>query len=269
MTDTPTIDEEPETATADTAETAEGAPAPAPPERERFWQSRTFDQFVVPLLLPVLVVLTVLVFVLNVSRMFLAAHGNLPVIIGTTILLIVLIGATLLSAGERMQTPNIVLITSIFLLVLAFSGWITLGHSEPEGEEASTLPPTLATTQTIKIVAAPGGALSYAPNTVDVETGLVKFEIEWAAPSHTFGFHEDTTRFEELKDGGAGSTSVGVGYFGEPGEYTFFCAIPGHEAAGMWGTVTAEGPPVTLEQAVADAGNPPDALAGGGEGGGE
>jgi plastocyanin len=116
----------------------------------------------------------------------------------------------------------------------------------------------------VKITAAPGGTLSYAPNALDVQTGLVKFEIEWAAPGHTFGFHEDTTRFEELEDTGAGTTSVGVGYFGEPGEYRFFCAIPGHEAAGMWGTVTASGAPVSLDQALADAGNPPDAAGGGG-----
>jgi hypothetical protein len=75
-----------------------------------------------------------------VSRLFLSAHGNLPVVIGTTILLVVLIGASLLSAGEHMKTPNIVLLTSVFLLVLAFSGWVTLGHSEVKGGGAACRP---------------------------------------------------------------------------------------------------------------------------------
>jgi plastocyanin len=199
--------------------------------------------------------------------LFLSAHGNLPVVIGTTIMLVVLIGAAVLSAGERLQTPTVVLLTSVFLLVLAFSGWITLGHSEVKGGEAATLPPDLVTTQTVKIVAAPGGNLAFAPDALDVQTGLVKFEIEWAAPGHTFAFHEDTTMFAELEDSGPGTTTSGVAYFGEPGEYTFYCSISGHEAAGMFGTVTVSGDPVTLDQALVDAGNPPGAL--GGEGGGE
>ena len=36
-------------------------------------------------------------------------------------------------------------------------------------------------------------------------------------------------------------------FFGADGAYTFFCAVPGHEAAGMKGIVTVTGPPMTLQ----------------------
>jgi plastocyanin len=279
MTDTPPPDEpdEPdqsgdadapdELQSVDPAAASSQPPAPSEPpraaEKPSFWHRRYVEKFVVPLVLPIVVVLAVLVYVLNVSRLFLSAHGNLPIIIGTVILLVVLTGASLLSSGDRMQTPTVILLTSIFLLALSFAGWISLGHSE-ESESAAnaTLPPTLKTTQTVKIIAGPGGQLIYNPNATNVKTGLVQFQITWASTPHTFSFHEDSTLFAELVADGVGKTSVGVAYFGAPGEYQFFCSIPGHEAAGMKGTVTVAGAPVTLAAAEQAAGNPPSAGAG-------
>ena len=40
-------------------------------------------------------------------------------------------------------------------------------------------------------------------------------------------------------------------FFGAPGAYTFFCAIPGHRAAGMQGVINVTGPTLTLAQAEA------------------
>ena len=40
-------------------------------------------------------------------------------------------------------------------------------------------------------------------------------------------------------------------FFGKASDYTFFCAIPGHRAAGMQGTVHVTGPTMTLAQAEA------------------
>ena len=118
-----------------------------------------------------------------------------------------------------------------------FAGWISLGHSENKQAGATTLPPTLNTKQTVKIIAAPGGQLIFDPNTVNnIKTGLVKFDVDFAASGHTFSFHQTDADFTELTDTAAGP-QVGVAFFGTAGEYTFFCSIPGHEAAGMKGTV--------------------------------
>ena len=55
-----------------------------------------------------------------------------------------------------------------------------------------------------------------------------------------------------------GSTETGTSFFPKAGNYTFYCTIPGHEAAGMHGTIHVTGPPITLDEAAAAAdGNPP------------
>jgi len=40
-------------------------------------------------------------------------------------------------------------------------------------------------------------------------------------------------------------------FFGVPGDYTYFCAIPGHRAAGMQGVIHVTGSPMTVAQAEA------------------
>jgi hypothetical protein len=42
-------------------------------------------------------------------------------------------------------------------------------------------------------------------------------------------------------------------FFGTAGDYTFYCAVPGHRAGGMQGVIHVTGPPLTLAQAEAAA----------------
>ncbi len=204
-----------------------------------------------PLVLPLAVVVGIVVYVLNVSRLFLSAHGHIPVIIGTVITLSILTGAAMLASAPRMRQLSRILLTAGFLVVLSFAGWISLGHSEDKNAVPSTLPPTLKTKQVKDVTAGP--TLKFTPASIDAQTGLVKFNVTFAG-SHTFGFHETTTLFPELK--AAAPKESAVAYFGAPGDYNYFCSIPGHEAAGMKGIVHVTGPAVPLEKALADTGNP-------------
>ena len=68
-----------------------------------------------------------------------------------------------------------------------------------------------------------------------------------------------TTLFQQLDLNAAGDKVSGVAFFEKPGKYTFFCSVPGHEAAGMKGEITVTGPPVTLDKALTDSDNPPGA----------
>ena len=104
-------------------EETEVSAAPEPPARVPFWERPAVEALLVPLVLPALVVLGVVVIVSNVSRIFLATHGNLPTIIGSMILLAILIGATVLSAAKRLSTPTIVLLVSVFVVAMMSSGW--------------------------------------------------------------------------------------------------------------------------------------------------
>ena len=254
MTDTTT--EEPQESTevelapSTTVETA--APAPV-----TFWHRPYVERYLVPLVLPVAVIVGVVMYVLNVSRLFLSAHGHLPVIIGTVITILILLGAALL-AGSRLRPSSTMLVTAGFLIALTFAGWISLGHSENKEAASGPLPATLQAKQKLDVTAAPGGAFAFDPNQLPAKTGLVQFNVNFAAAGHSFAFHEPEVRFNELKPPGAGPDS-GIAVFPAPGTYHFYCTYAGHEAQGMHGTIEVTGPAVTIDQALTEAGNAPGA----------
>ncbi len=266
MTDTDTEAEGQGEAPADEAassSTEVDTTAAAPPEKVAFWDRPYVDRYVSPLILPVIVVLGVLFYILNVSRLFLSAHGHVPILIATVVTLIILIGASTLAGADFLRPRQIILLTVGFVLAISFAGWISLGHSASKIEAAGVLPPGLKASQTETVQAAPGGNLAFSPNAFTVKTGLVNFDVKIDTPGHTFGFHETDTMFQELTLDQGGATKIGTAFFGTAGTYNFYCSIPGHEAAGMHGTVTVTGPTVTLQAALAQSGNPPNAVKGG------
>jgi plastocyanin len=267
MTDTDTEAEGKGEAPADDATSSESTAVEpneaAPPEKIPFWNRPYVERYLTPLVLPVVVVVGVVFYILNVSRLFLSAHGHVPIIIATVITLIILIGASVLAGADFLRPRQIILMTVGFIIAITFAGWISLGHSASQIEAAGVLPTGLKASQTEQVQAAPGGNLVFSPNAFNAKTGLVNFEVKIDSPGHTFGFHDPSTLFQELKLDTGGATLTGTAFFGAPGEYTFFCSIPGHEAAGMHGTVTVTGPTLTLQQALSQSGNPPNAVKGG------
>src|SRR5205085_351290 len=117
--------------------------------------------------------------------------------IGTAILLVILVGAAVLSASTHLRRTSIILITAGFLLLVSTAGWISLGHSEEKGGGLTALPASLQVPKnnTFAVTAAPGGALKFAPTEIKATTGLAKFDVEIAGAGHTFGFHETDTLF--------------------------------------------------------------------------
>jgi plastocyanin len=268
MTDTTTTDEPAEAAEVEGATRAEAeAVAPTPPEKPPFWDRPLVERFLVPLVLPIAVVVGLVVYIINISRLFLSGHEHIPVIVGTVITLIILGGATLVSASaHRLRPGSLVLFSVGFLMLIISSGWLVIGHAENKEETLEALSPDLQAPE-LSVTAAPGGALAFAPNSLDGETGLIKFNINVAAGGHTFAFTDASTLLASpLQLEPPGATVPGVGYFAEEGDYEFICTIPGHAAGGMKGTLHVEGEAVpTLDEALVKAGNP--AGAGGGEGG--
>jgi plastocyanin len=266
MTDTPTDEREvvteegseallPAPRDGETVTTTEAEPVP-------FWQRPLVERFLVPLVLPIAVVVGLVAYVLNISRLFLSAHGHIPVIAGSIITAMILLGASLLSAASpRMRQSAITLVSAAFIFSIMSSGWLVLGHSQPEHTGPTTLSETLKTKQAIPVTAAPGGRLAFAPKNLQAKTGLATFAVTVAGAGHTFDMRDPSTMMASLSLDAAGTKKDTVAFFAKPGNYVFFCAIQGHETAGMWGTVTVTGPPMTLAEALAAAGNPPTAAA--------
>ena len=92
MTNTPTDEHDTETPPeAEAATPVVAQPAPvvvAEPEPTPFWQRRYVERYLVPLLMPIAVVIGLVAYILNISRLFLAGHGHIPIFVGSAILII-------------------------------------------------------------------------------------------------------------------------------------------------------------------------------------
>ena len=225
--------------TTDTTERDEAAPeaaggeeaaaAPPAPEPVRFWDRPAVDRYLVPVLLPVLVVAGLVMFVLNVSRIFLAEHGNVPVVVGTLITVVILVGATVLSAAPRMRSSSLALVTGAFVFAVLMGGWLSLGHAEPEEEVGAGLPPEGPAAAELEFRS---DNFFFDPATVETQTGIVRITLNNVNGQHTFVFETPGTEFAGLEVQNPGDTDTARAFFGEPGEYVFYCSVPGHRAAG-------------------------------------
>ena len=163
--------------------------------------------------------------------MFLSAHGHIPVIVGAVILLLILVGATLLSkAAHRLRQSSLTLVTIGFIVAIMFAGVVVLGHSEEKKEAAApTLPSDLKTKQTLKIVAAPGGDLKFVPSNGNVEDrsrDVRSRRSRRAATRFAFDDPDDAVQDAQPRRDRA-RRCRGVAFFGKAGTYTFFCTVTG------------------------------------------
>jgi plastocyanin len=141
--------------------------------------------------------------------------------------------------------------TTLFALVIFTSGWLVLGHSQVKGEASTPL--TAAGPFVGKLALAALPSIKFSVVSFSVKTGIYSVTLtDDAAGAHTLDFDDPKTLFVGLKVNGAGEKQTSRIFFGEPGDYTYFCAIPGHRAT-MHGVVTVTGPSMTLVQAEAAA----------------
>lgn len=92
----------------------------------------------------------------------------------------------------------------------------------------------------LSIEADPDGALAFTTDSATAKSGkvTVNFTNSSAVP-HDVAIEEaggETIGKTEVLAEGEDSTTVNL----KPGEYTFYCSVPGHREAGMEGTLTAE-----------------------------
>ncbi len=93
---------------------------------------------------------------------------------------------------------------------------------------------------TVSFEADPSGGLAYTTTEAEAEAGKVTIAFDNPQPlTHDVAI-EDSSGKEvgatELIESSSDSTVVDL----KPGEYTFFCSVPGHREAGMEGTLTVK-----------------------------
>lgn len=149
--------------------------------------------------------------------------------------------------GLRQIARALLLVGALAALVgglAACGGEDTESESGSSGESSSTAsagaPESGFSDGTLTIVADPDGALAYTTDTLEAEAG--KVEVDFQNPA-SLG-HNVVIETEDGEEVGASdiinadSDSFEVDL--EPGTYTYYCSVPGHQAAGMEGTLTVE-----------------------------
>jgi plastocyanin len=109
----------------------------------------------------------------------------------------------------------------------------SIGAAEAEGT-------AVAENGTLEIPADPGGALAYTFADAEAPPGQLQIDSpNEAAVDHNIALEGNGV--DEVgpvvNNGGVSTINVDV----QPGEYAFYCSVPGHREAGMEGTLTVEG----------------------------
>jgi plastocyanin len=143
-------------------------------------------------------------------------------------------------------------VAALLVLALAALTLVACGGSDDNTESAAATTETSAESNAgggseggggsvVDIEAAEGSDLAYAQKKASAKAGQVS--IEFTNPqtlSHDVAVEDANGKTlgktELVADGSATATLANL----KPGEYTFYCSVPGHREAGMEGTLTVE-----------------------------
>jgi len=113
------------------------------------------------------------------------------------------------------------------------SGAAAGGGNEAEGKSAGSA-------TVVDFEADPGGGLAYASDTATASAGKVTVNFTNPQPlGHDVAIEDSSGKtVAKTEVIGEGSDSAVADL--KPGEYTFYCSVPGHREAGMEGTLTVK-----------------------------
>jgi plastocyanin len=132
-------------------------------------------------------------------------------------------------------------ILGLALVVLALIAAGCGGDDDNGDEEAAPPPPAetggAAGETRLENPADPGGELAFEKDELTAPAGLVTLVMENpASVEHNIAVKGSGIDEKGPVVGEGGTSEISITL--EPGEYTFYCSVPGHEAAGMKGTLT-------------------------------
>jgi hypothetical protein len=247
MTDTTTTDD----AVADDVATDVEPVADATPdlaaEEKQAAKARNREaletRLLIPLLLPILAMIAVALWALNVSRVFLAGDSTSALVIASILTLAILCGGSLFSATPKARTSSLAMVMTLVLVIVVSAGLLALGPSLDTGEEQSTqlAQPSGDPVGTVDVEAL--ATIRYNKSEYDAPAGIVEFDISGAA-GHSFQFR--TLDYKGFPIGTSSPFPKSGKVELKPGSYDVYCTIDGHAAQGMVAKViVAEAPPAS------------------------
>jgi len=123
---------------------------------------------------------------------------------------------------------------SALLVIAAMTTAVATAGEEEQGAEAAT-----ATTSTFDLAADPSGAIAFDRKQGTVRAGAVTIHLTNKSPvGHNVAVAAGSRQLGVSKTITGAETDLKVDL--KPGEYSFYCAVPGHRASGMEGTLVAQ-----------------------------
>lgn len=115
----------------------------------------------------------------------------------------------------------------------------TTAPASDNGATAQTTDATSDAGTTLQLAADPAGGLSFDQTELTAKSGAVAIELTNDSPTpHNVEVKTADGESIGASDTISESTTTLNLEAAEPGDYTFFCNIPGHEEGGMKGTLT-------------------------------
>jgi plastocyanin len=150
--------------------------------------------------------------------------------------------ATTVERTEGVKRMGRLLALALLVLALAVAG---CGGDDDGEDEASPPPPPAATggngeATTLENPADASGQLAFQKDTLTAPAGEVTLVMENPSSlEHDIAIKGNGVdeKGETVGQGGTSEVTANL----EAGEYEFYCSVPGHEAAGMKGTLTVTG----------------------------
>ncbi|HEY7133926.1 MAG TPA: plastocyanin/azurin family copper-binding protein [Acidimicrobiia bacterium] len=213
--------------------TAELPQAEDPVERER---REIKSRMLRALWIPIVAVLGVGFYVLNFSRLLISGKGNPAIVVAALVTIIILGGATIVSAAPRMRTSSLVMLVAGGLGILLAAGSVVVGHADEHKASGPKHPPFGPPVGTLNVTALP--SLTFDAKAYSLTGGTGTYTVNYidGGGTHTLVFDDPSLSYFQLGVPGGPKTGQVILTAGKT--YTIYCTIPGHRQAGMQATVT-------------------------------
>jgi len=175
------------------------------------------------------------VYIVNLSRVFLASGSDASVVVGAIVTVGILAGGAAISASPRLRSSTLVLTVAGFMVLVMSAGLLSLGPSEEsaKGGGGGFKQPAGPPVATLEVDALP--SLSFQAKEFTLPPGVIQVNYVDKGGTHTLVFQEpQLSGFRLGVPQGPKTGKVEL----KPGSYTIYCTIPGHRQAGMQATVT-------------------------------
>jgi plastocyanin len=191
------------------------------------------SRLLLPLLLPIASAVAIAFFAINLSRALLAGGPTGALILASIFTLVILGGAAWVSSQPQLSTGALSVILVVLLGFVGATGLTTLGpsseHGGDEKKESGFVEPAGDPVASLEVDAL--ATLKFQATEFSTIAGVNEFVYVGKGGFHTLVFKESEYRGFKLEVNGEEVDKKKIDL--QPGTFTIYCNVPGHEAAGM------------------------------------